>query len=49
MFVDRDYSLETASHIKDIKIWETNELEHNGLRSAGEKVLKNLFKRLEVE
>lgn len=48
MYVDREYSLETATHIKGIKIWETKEMEHNGLRSEGEKVLKTLFKELNV-
>ena len=46
MYVDRDYSIRTASEIKGLKIWETNKLEHNGLRSDGMKVLKKLFKLL---
>ena len=47
MYVDRDYSLETAESIQGIKIWETDEFEHNGLRSHGEKVLTNLFELLD--
>ena len=46
MYVDRDYSIRTASEIKGLKIWETNKFEHNGLRSDGMKVLKKLFKLL---
>ena len=47
MYVDREYSMETASKIKNIKVWETDQLEHNGLRSSGELVLKTLFKSLD--
>ena len=46
MYVDRDYSIETANIIKGIEIWETNEYEHNGLRSDGKYVLDLLFSRL---
>ena len=46
MYVDRNFSMELASIIPKIKIWETDKLEHNGLRSDGEKVLNNLFKLL---
>ena len=46
MYVDRNFSMEFASIIPKIKIWETDKLEHNGLRSDGEKVLNNLFKLL---
>lgn len=47
MYVDRDYSIETAESIQGINIWETDEFEHNGLRSHGEKVLLNLFELLD--
>ena len=46
MYVDRNFSMELASIIPKVKIWETDKLEHNGLRSDGEKVLNNLFKLL---
>ena len=46
MYVDRNFSMELANIIPKIKIWETDKLEHNGLRSDGEKVLNNLFKLL---
>tara|TARA_B100000029_G_scaffold150704_2_gene145902 strand:- start:3565 stop:4824 length:1260 start_codon:yes stop_codon:yes gene_type:complete len=47
MYVDRDYSMETAESIQGIKVWETDEYEHNGLRSHGKNVLQNLFKLLD--
>ena len=48
MYVDRDYSMITASEVKGLKVWETNKLEHNGLRSNGRMVLKKLFKSLNL-
>lgn len=47
MYVDRHYSLETGQSINGIKIWETDDYEHNGLRSHGEKILLNLFELLD--
>jgi pimeloyl-ACP methyl ester carboxylesterase len=47
MYVDKDYSLDSAESIKGIQLWETDEFEHNGLRSHGEKVLSNLFELLD--
>jgi len=47
MYVDRHYSMETADNISNINIWETDEFEHNGLRSNGKKVLENLFSLLD--
>ena len=46
MYVDREYSMETASIIPNISIWETDIFEHNALRSNGEKVLDSLFSRV---
>jgi hypothetical protein len=46
MYVDRNFSIETSTMIKNIKIWETDLYEHNALRSNGEKILKLLFTRL---
>jgi pimeloyl-ACP methyl ester carboxylesterase len=43
LYVDRDFALETAATIRGLKFWETAELEHNGLRSDGERVLSTLF------
>jgi pimeloyl-ACP methyl ester carboxylesterase len=43
MYVERAYSEETAAAIAGIKLWVTNEYEHNGLRADGEKVLGRLL------
>ena len=43
LYVDRDFALETAATIRGLKFWETAELEHNGLRADGERVLSTLF------
>lgn len=49
MYVDRVQSEETARNIKGIKLWVTNEYEHNGLRSDGEDVLGRLLDMLHGE
>ena len=46
MYVDRDYSISLANIIPKINVWETNEYEHNALRSDGKKVLDLLFERI---
>ena len=46
MYVDRDYSIETAEIIRGIEIWETSKYEHIGLRSDGKNVLDLLFSRI---
>lgn len=43
LYVDRDFAEETARAIKGIRVWETNELEHSGLRQDGERVLGRLI------
>jgi pimeloyl-ACP methyl ester carboxylesterase len=43
LYVDRDFSLETAGAIRGTKVWETAEFEHNGLRADGERVLGTLI------
>ena len=43
MYVDRDFSIDLAKNIPNIKIWETDIYEHNALRSDGKKVLDILF------
>ena len=42
-YVDRVFSEETARLIPGMRTWVTNELEHNGLRADGERVLDRLF------
>jgi pimeloyl-ACP methyl ester carboxylesterase len=44
MYVDRFYSEETAKAICGIKLWITNQYEHNGLRADGEVILDRLLK-----
>lgn len=43
MYVERVYSEETAAAIQGIRLWITNEYEHNGLRADGEVVLDRLL------
>lgn len=43
MYVDRALSEETASYINGIKLWITNEYEHNGLRLDGARILGRLI------
>ena len=46
MYIDRNYSMDLANIIPNIRIWETKSFEHNGLRSNGKKVLDSLFMRI---
>ena len=46
MYVDRDFSIKLAEIIPNMNVWETKLLEHNALRSNGEKVLDSLFTRI---
>ncbi len=43
MYVERKFSEETAAAIGGLKVWVTSELEHNGLRAEGERVLGRLL------
>jgi pimeloyl-ACP methyl ester carboxylesterase len=43
MYVERTFSEETASMIRGIKTWVTNEYEHNPLRADGERLLDRLL------
>lgn len=49
MYVDRTLSEETARNIRGIKLWMTNEHEHDGLRVNGEKILGHLLDMLHGE
>jgi pimeloyl-ACP methyl ester carboxylesterase len=42
-YVDRRFSEETAALVPSLRPWVTNELEHNGLRADGGRVLDRLF------
>jgi pimeloyl-ACP methyl ester carboxylesterase len=43
MYVDRELSLETAAAIKGMRVWLTNEFEHDGLRAGAGRVLDRLI------
>lgn len=43
MYVDRVFAEETAAAIKGIRVWVTNQYEHNALRADGEAVLDRLL------
>jgi hypothetical protein len=49
MYVEREFSEETARNIRGIKLWVTDEYEHDGLRLDGEKVLGRLLNMLHGE
>jgi hypothetical protein len=49
MYVERAFSEETAQNIRGIKLWVTNQYEHNGLRADGEVVLGRLLDMLHGE
>lgn len=43
MYVERTFSEETAANIGGLRVWMTNQYEHNGLRADGEAVLGRLI------
>jgi pimeloyl-ACP methyl ester carboxylesterase len=43
LYVERRFAEETATQIRGLKPWITNEYEHNGLRADGERVLGRLI------
>ncbi len=43
MYVERRFAEETADNIRGIKIWVTNEYEHDAIRQDGENVLDRLL------
>ncbi|HZQ50025.1 MAG TPA: alpha/beta fold hydrolase [Candidatus Dormibacteraeota bacterium] len=43
LYVEREFAEETARLIRGCRPWITNELEHNGLRADGERVLGHLL------
>jgi len=49
MYVERSYSEETAEAISGIKVWITNQYEHNALRADGEVVLDRLLRMVRGE
>lgn len=49
MYVDRELSLATAGNIRGIKLWITNEYEHDAIRLDGARVLDRLLALLRGE
>ena len=43
VYVEREFSEETAAMLPRMRTWVTNEYEHNGLRAAGDHVLDRLI------
>jgi pimeloyl-ACP methyl ester carboxylesterase len=46
LYVERDFAEETAALIPGIRVWQTDEYEHNGLRADGERVVGRLIDML---
>jgi len=42
MYVERRFSEETAERIPKMKVWYTNEYDHNGLRADGDRIFRKL-------
>jgi len=43
MYVDRDMSQRTAASVGAMRLWVTNEYEHDGLARDGTRILSRLF------
>lgn len=43
MYVEMNYSLETAKQVGNLQYWLTSEYEHNGIRMDGERILDKLI------
>jgi pimeloyl-ACP methyl ester carboxylesterase len=43
MYIERSFSEETASQVRGLRTWITNEYEHNAIRVDGERVLSRLI------
>jgi len=49
MYVHRGFSEETARVVPNVKLWITNQYEHNGLRADGEAVVGRLLQMVRGE
>ena len=49
MYVHREFSEETARIVPNMKLWITNQYEHNGLRAEGEKIVDRLLEMVRGE
>jgi pimeloyl-ACP methyl ester carboxylesterase len=43
LYVDREFAMETATEVGNVRAWITNEYEHGGIRADGERVLDRLI------
>jgi hypothetical protein len=43
MYVDREFSIQTAQAIRGLRTWVTSEYEHDGLRVSNGAVLNHLI------
>ena len=43
LYVEREFSEETAALVRGLRLWVTNEYEHNGLRADGARILGRLI------
>ncbi|NUL45148.1 alpha/beta fold hydrolase [Cellulosimicrobium funkei] len=43
VYVDRDLSLETASRVRGLQVWETDEFHHDGIGDDGPAILRRLL------
>ncbi|MBV72160.1 MAG: alpha/beta hydrolase [Myxococcales bacterium] len=43
MYVERAFSSQTAQSVRGMRVWVTNQYEHNGLRQAGPSILSRLL------
>ena len=49
MYVHREFSEETARVVPNMKLWITNQYEHNALRADGEAVVGRLLQMVRGE
>jgi pimeloyl-ACP methyl ester carboxylesterase len=49
MYVPREFSEETALRVPNLKLWITNQYQHNGLRADGEAVVDRLLQMVRGE
>jgi pimeloyl-ACP methyl ester carboxylesterase len=43
LYVEQRFAVETAAQVRGLRTWETDEFEHSGLRSDGERILSRLI------
>ena len=43
LYVEQKFAVETAAQVRGLRAWETDEFEHSGLRSDGERIVDRLI------